>query len=105
MSITPKVIQDLLRRLECIAETPLGSFRGWKRRDSASGQNNAPTEFDLQVRLSIFLDAGIFLEVHLRRLTWLVFRAQFALVRGGAAPSLLPSYYVYSYSIMGGTIR
>jgi hypothetical protein len=26
-------------------------------------------------------------------------------VRGGAAPLLLSSYCVYSYSIMGGTVR
>jgi hypothetical protein len=84
------------------AETPLVSLRGWKRHDSAACHSNPPTEFALQVRLSTFLDAGIFLEDHLWRLTWLAFRALFALVRGGAAPSLLPSYYVYSYSIMGG---
>jgi hypothetical protein len=27
-------------RLECLAETPLGSFRGWKRRDPATGPEN-----------------------------------------------------------------
>jgi len=67
MSITPKAIQDLLDELEavkakplasleCFATTPLGSFLGWKRRDSASGHSNAPTEFALQVRLSTFLE-------------------------------------------------
>ena len=40
MSITPKVIQDLLRRLECSAEAPLGSYRGWKRCDSATAKSD-----------------------------------------------------------------
>ena len=51
MEITPNAIQDLLDeleaskrsrlpRLECFAETPFGSLRGWKRCDSATGPEN-----------------------------------------------------------------
>ena len=73
MSITPKAIQDLLDELEASKQSRLRAWNVLQRLRLVLSEAGIvaipppPTEFDLQVRLSTFLDAGIFLEVHLRR--------------------------------------